>query len=187
VQRQNVRRDKKSGGTKHPEGQSVRQTQHSWGQNNRKHNIPGTKHPWRQNIYGDKTIMGTKHLFLICMFLDVLSLCTFCPARRLVFRMFCPARCFVPMGVLSRRAFCPAGRFVPPDVLSHGCYVSGCYVAGTFVFGRFAPPDVLSGHLIIRPVSDKVFSVLCLFPFINSGLCHTAPPSHQILVLDPSI
>ncbi len=106
-------RDKTFGGTKSPAGQSVRQTQHLWGQNICKHNIPGTKHPWRQNIYGDKTSVGTKHLFLICMSLDVLYLWTFCPSVRFVPPDVWSSGCVVPPDVLSPWAFCPAGCFVP--------------------------------------------------------------------------
>jgi hypothetical protein len=41
---QNIRRDKTSGGTKHPEGQNVQ-----------RHNIRGTKHPLGQKVPRDKT------------------------------------------------------------------------------------------------------------------------------------
>jgi hypothetical protein len=50
-------RDKTSSGTKHPEGQNVRQTKRPWGQNIWRHNICGTKRPWGhpegQNGYPD--------------------------------------------------------------------------------------------------------------------------------------
>jgi hypothetical protein len=46
---------KKSGETKYPEGQNVRQTKHLWGQNIQIHNICGTKRPWGQNVCRDKT------------------------------------------------------------------------------------------------------------------------------------
>ncbi len=58
---------------------------------------------------------------------DVLSLRTFSPHGHFVCWMFCPARRFVPLDVLSLRTFCPM------DIMSHGSYVSGRYVAGRFV------------------------------------------------------
>jgi hypothetical protein len=46
---------KKSGETKYPEGQNVRQKKNLWGQNIQIHNICGTKRPW------DKMSVWTKH------------------------------------------------------------------------------------------------------------------------------
>ncbi len=50
---QNVRRDKTSGVTKRPEGQNVRQTKDSTGQNVQRHNIRGTNRQWGHNVRKD--------------------------------------------------------------------------------------------------------------------------------------
>ncbi len=47
---QNVWRNKTSSRTKHPDGQSVRQTKRLWGQSIWRQNILGTKHPWGQKV-----------------------------------------------------------------------------------------------------------------------------------------
>jgi hypothetical protein len=74
-----------------------------------------------------------KNMALGCFVsVDVLSLWTFCPAGRFVFRMFCLRGRFVPEDVLSHWTFCPK------DVLS----------IVRFVSGRFVPLDVLSQDVL---------------------------------------
>jgi hypothetical protein len=102
---------------------------------------------------------------------DVLSLRTFCPARR-----------FVSTDILSLRTFCLFGRFVSMDVSSHGRYVSGCFVSGCFVSGCFVPtdvlsPDVLSGHLvyIMRATTSRVRVTLYINLVFLMGTIHFPP------------